>query len=282
MLRGGEGADNAFIISAAPAGSAAAGAALGLERFNHTPGAETMVPGEAAQDAELVVDGVAITRGSNRIEDVISGARLSLRRAATASVAITASRDGQAISGALADFVGTLQAMRQLIGDFRRPVQDGELPGPLMNDPTARAFDQRLTRLVTQAVPQAGNLRLADLGVGIARDGIITVDAARLASLPAARLADAEALLRELSGPASPARPGRLQSIAQLAVTASSGLDRQRGAANRDLAKVERAAEVQRTLLTRQFAAMDRAVAQSRAVGVQLEQQIAFWTRSDN
>ena len=277
VLRGQEGAENAFIISAA-----ASGVPPGLERFNHTPGAETMVQGEAAQDAELVVDGVAITRPSNRIEDVIAGTRLSLKRTTAAGVAITAARDGQSISGALADFVGTLQAMRQLIGDFRRPSLDGEAPGPLANDPTARALDQRISRLVTQPVPQAGGLRLADLGVNIQRDGTIAVDTARLANLPPARLGDAEALLRELSGAASPTRPGRLQSIAQLTVTASDGLTRQREAANRDLEKVSRAADVQRTLLTRQFAAMDRSVAGSRAVQVQLDQQIAFWTQRNN
>ncbi|MCM0032712.1 flagellar filament capping protein FliD [Sandarakinorhabdus limnophila] len=277
VLRGPEGAENAFIISAA-----ATGGPPGLERFNHTPGAETMVLGEAAQDAELVVDGVLITRGTNRIEDVIAGARLSLKRTTTTGVAITAARDGQAVSGALADFVGTLQAMRQLIGDFRRPSQDGEEPGPLANDPTARALDQRITRLITQAVPQANGLRLADLGVSIQRDGSITVDTAQLANLPATRLGDAEALLRELSGAASPTRPNRLQSIAQLAVTASEGLTRQRDRANQDLEKVNRAADVQRILLTRQFAAMDRAVAQSRATQVQLDQQIAFWTRRDD
>jgi flagellar hook-associated protein 2 len=275
VLRGPEGAENAFIISAAPNGA-------GLERFNHTPGAETMVLGEAAQDAELVVDGVLITRPTNRIEDVIPGARMNLKRTTTAGVAITAARDGQAISGALADFVGTLQAMRQLIGDFRRPSQDGEEPGPLANDPTARALDQRITRLVTQAVPQANGLRLADLGVSIQRDGSITVNTAQLANLPATRLGDAEALLRELSGAASPTRPNRLQSIAQLAVTASDGLTRQRDRANQDLEKVQRAADVQRILLTRQFAAMDRAVAQSRATQVQLDQQIAFWTQRDS
>lgn len=277
VLRGPDGADNAFIISAAGSGGPP-----GLERFNHTPGAATMVLGEAAQDAELVVDGVAVTRPSNRIEDVITGARLTLKRTTTAGVAITAARDGQAVSGALADFVGTLQAMRQLIGDFRRPSQDGEEPGPLSNDPTARALDQRIARLVTEPVAQANGLRLADLGVSIQRDGSITVDSARLANLPATRLADAEALLRELSGPASPTRPSRLQSIAQLAVTASDGLTRQRDRANADLTRVQRASEVQRALLTRQFAAMDRAVAQSRATQVQLDQQIAFWTRRDD
>lgn len=275
VLRGQEGADNAFIISAAPTGGPP-----GLERFNHTPGAETLVHGETAQDAELVVDGVAVTRSSNRIDDLIPGARLNLRRTAS-GVAITAARDGQALSGALADFVGTLQAMRQLIGDFRRPSQDGEAPGPLATDPTARLLDQRIVRLVTAVIPEANGLRLADLGVSVARDGGINVDAARLANLPAARFGDAEALLRELTGTARPDRPNRLQSIAQIAGTASDGLVRQRDAATRDLARVDIQVETMRTLLTRQFAAMDTAVAQSRAVGAQLDQLMDSWFRAE-
>lgn len=275
VLRGREGADNAFIISAAPTGGPP-----GLERFNHTPGAETLVQGEAAQDADLVVDGVAVTRSSNRIDDLVPGARLNLRRT-TSGVAITAARDGQALSGALADFVGTLQAMRQLIGDFRRPSQDGEAPGPLATDPTARLLDQRIVRLVTAVVPEANGLRLADLGVSVARDGSITVDPARLANLPPTRLGDAEALLRELTGSARPDRPNRLQSIAQIAGTASDGLVRQRDAATRDLAKVDVQVAAMRTLLTRQFAAMDTAVAQSRAVGSQLDALMDSWFRAE-
>jgi flagellar hook-associated protein 2 len=272
VIRGPEGAQNGFIVSAAPQGP-------GLEQFNHTPGAEALKLGQPAADAELSIDGIAVTRGSNRIDDLIPGARLTLGRAAT-GVAITASRSGQAISGALADFVGTLQAMRQLIGDFRRPAQDGEDPGPLANDATARALDQRIARLVGFSVPQANGLSLAELGVGIARDGTITVDTARLANLPPARLADGEALLRELSAAASPTRPNRLQSIAQLAVTASEGMARQRGIASRDLDKVQRQTDVRQALLTRQFAAMERAVGESRAVGLQLQQLVDSWTRA--
>jgi flagellar hook-associated protein 2 len=272
VVRGPEGAAAGFIVSAAPDG-------VGLERFNHTPGAEAMTLGQAAGDAELSIDGIAVTRSSNRIDDLIAGARLTLTKPAS-GVAITASRSTAAVSGALADFVGTLQAMRQLIGDFRRPARDGDEPGPLANDPTARALDQRITRLVSFAVPQANGLSLAQLGVGIARDGTITVDAARLANLPPTRLADAESLLRELSGASNPTRPNRLQSIAQLAITASDGLTRQRGLASRDLDKVQRQADVRQVLLTRQFAAMERAVGESRAVGAQLQQLVDSWTRS--
>jgi flagellar hook-associated protein 2 len=236
-----------------------------------------MALGQAARDAALSIDGIAVTRPSNRIEDLIPGARLTLNRTASA-VAITASRDGRAVSGALADFVGTLQAMRQLIADFRRPARDGEEAGPLGNDATARALDQRIGRLVTAPVAEANGLSLAELGVSIARDGSITVDSARLANLPATRLADAETLLRELSGAASPTRPNRLQSIAQLAVTANEGLSRQSARASRDLDRVQQQAEARQALLTRQFAAMERSVGLSRAAQQQIDQLVALWT----
>jgi flagellar hook-associated protein 2 len=285
VIRGPEGAANGFIISAAPTPPVLPDPPPdppvppppGLERFNHTPGAEAMALGQAAADASLSIDGIAVSRPTNRIEDLIPGARLTLNRAAS-NVAITASRDTRAVSGALADFVGTLQAMRQLIGDFRRPAQDGEEPGPLAGDPTARALDQRIGRLVSAVVPEAGGLSLAELGVGIARDGTITVDSARLATLPPTRLADAEALLRELSGAASPTRPNRLQSIAQLAVAAGDGLSRQQARASRDLERVQQQAEARQALLTRQFAAMERSVGLSRAAQQQIDQLVALWT----
>jgi flagellar hook-associated protein 2 len=283
VIRGPEGAGNGFIISAAPTppDPLVLPPPPGLERFNHTPGAEALALGQEAADAALSIDGIDVTRPGNRIDDLIPGARLTLNRTA-GNVAITASRDGQAVSGALADFVGTLQAMRQLIADFRRPAQDGEAAGPLANDATARALDQRLTRLVTVRVAEAGNLSLTDLGVGIARDGSITVDTARLATLPPTRLADVEALLRELSASASPTRPNRLSSIAQLAISASEGLSRQSARAARDLERVQAQASAREAQLTRQFAAMERSVGLSRAAQTQIDQLVALWTADRN
>ncbi len=56
----------------------------------------------------------------------------------------------------------------------------------------------------------------------------------------------------------------------------------QREAASRDLAKVDVQVAALRTLLTRQFAAMDTAVAQSRAVRAQLDQLVDSWFRAEN
>lgn len=277
-LRGSDGAAAAFIISAAPAAGD-----TGLARFAFTPGNRALTLATTAADADLSVDGVAVRRGSNVIDDLVAGTRITLNKAdAAVTTRISAARSVATIGATLSDFASTLTAMRSVIGDFRKPATGSDVSGALVNDPTVRAIDQRITGLITASFGTTNGLRLSDIGFSVGRDGTISYDAARFAALPAARLADAEALLTALSAASLSTQPNRLQSIAALTEPASSGLNRQRTAVSSDLAKVDIRLASYRTTLTRQYAAMDRLVAASKAVGEQLDQQIAAWSKSSN
>nr|WP_310522085.1 flagellar filament capping protein FliD [Polymorphobacter sp.] len=274
-LRGAEGEARAFIISAA--------GEPGLARFAYTPGNRAMSLVTAAGDADLNVDGIAVKRSSNVIDDLITGARVRLVKAdAAATVTISAGRDGAQLSATVADFASTLGAMRALIGDLRKGAAGSEAAGALANDPTVRTMDLRLAGLVTAPVAAANGLRLRDVGVNITRDGNVAFDAARFAALPPTRYGDVEALLKSLVAPALSTQPNRLQSIAALATPASAGLSRRRTGVTGELAKVDVRLATYRTNLTRQYAAMDRLVAASKAVGSQLDQQIAAWGKRDS
>jgi flagellar hook-associated protein 2 len=277
-LRGPEGRDRAFIISAAPAPGD-----TGLARFAYTPGARSMTLVTAAADADLNVDGIAVTRSSNVIDDLVTGVRITARKADPLTpVQISAARDGAQLSSTIADFASTLGAMRSLLGDLRKGAVGSDPAGALANDATARAIDQRIAGLVSAPVDAANGLRLRDLGVNITRTGAVEFDAARFARLSPTRYADAEALLRTLAAPALSTQPNRLQSIAELATPASLGLSRQRSAVTSELARVDIRLATYRTTLTRQYAAMDRLIAASNAVKEQLDQQIAQWSKRDN
>lgn len=272
-IRGEEGAANAFVISAAPvAGSP------GLERFQYTPGSPTLALAGAASDADLVLDGVSVSRAGNSVDDLIAGTRLTLQQ--TGTVTLAAARDPAELESTLTDLASTLGAMRGLIADLRRPASADAAAGALLGDATSRQVDQRLAALMAAPVPQANGLRLADLGLSVARDGQVTFDAGRLAGLSPQRLADAEGLLKSLAAPALASQPDRLRSIAELVTPASAGLASQRGRLNRDLATVDTRLTAYRTQLTRQFAAMEASVALSRQVGQQLDQQIEAWVAS--
>lgn len=274
-IRGPDGADNAFVISAAEAPGQP-----GLARFAHTPGNMPMTAQLRAADAELTVDGIAVTRASNIIDDLIPGVRLRLARPVVAAT-LSAARDSSALSTTVSDFASTLSAMRGLLADLRKGASGEDPAGALAGDATARSIDQRLSALIAKPIAAANGLRLRDLGVSVSRSGSVTFDADRFAQLPAARQGDAEAVLRTLSG-SSFSGPNALQAIAEIVNPASTGLARRKDGVAADLAKVEARLADYRTTLTRQYAAMDRLVAASKAVGTQLDTQIKIWTANRN
>ena len=272
-IRGSNGADSGFVISAAETPGQA-----GLARFAYTPGDRAMTHAAGAADAELSIDGIAATRSSNVIDDLVPGVRLRLARTAS-GVMLSAARNGAALEVTVNDFASTLSAMRGLLADYRKGASGTDPAGALAGDATARAIDQRLQQLVAAPVVAAGGLRLRDLGVSVTRTGDVTFDAARLAALPALRHGDAEVLMRTLSGSALGSAQS-LQAIAGLTAPATAGLTRRREGVTADLAKTEVRLGAYRASLTKQYAAMDRLVAASKAVGTQLDTQIRMWTSS--
>lgn len=272
-IRGEDGAASAFVISAAPAAGNP-----GLERFQYIPGNPVMTLAGAASDAELVLDGVAVSRASNSIDDLIAGTRLTVQQ--TGTVTLVAARDPAELESTLTDLASTLGAMRGLIADLRRPASGDAAAGALLGDATSRQVDQRLSALISTPIPQGNGLRLADLGLSVARDGQVSFDARRLAGLSPQRLADAEGLLKSLAAPALGSQPDRLRSIAELVTPASAGLASQRSRLTRDIATVDTRLTAYRAQLTKQFAAMEASVALSRQVGEQLDQQIQAWVAS--
>jgi len=270
-IKGREGAENAFVISAAETPGSP-----GLAQFAHLPGNAAMVATARAGDAELSLDGIAVTRPSNVIDDLIPGVRLRLARPVAAAT-LSGARDGPSLATTVGDFASTLSAMRGLLADFRKGAAGDDPAGALAGDATARAIDQRLSMLVAAPVAAANGLRLRDLGVSVSRSGAISFDADRLAALPPARQGDAETLLRTLSGSAF-GSPLSLNAIAEAATPASAGLSRRKDALTADLARIETRLSDYRNSLTRQYAAMDRLVAASKAVGAQLDTQIRMWT----
>ncbi|KPF79501.1 hypothetical protein IP88_01890 [alpha proteobacterium AAP81b] len=276
-LRGADGAAQAFTIEATPAaGDTTPGG--GLARFGYSAATPTLSLAGTAGDAALTLDGIAVTRASNIIDDLVPGTRLSLQRAdPLAPVTLTAARDPAALESALGDLATTLGQMRGLMTDLRRTAQGDTPAGALLGDATARSVDQRLAGLISASIPQANGLRLSDLGLSVARDGSISFDSTRLAGMTPTGLANAEALLKTMAAPALSGQPNRLKSIAELVTPTSAGLTSQRGRLTTDLATVETRLTAYRTKLVRQFAAMDAAVAISKQVGTQLTQQIDAW-----
>ena len=267
VLKGPTGAKSAFILTA--------GGDPGLDRFVYRPGVAAMTVSASARDAELRVDGVTVTRPSNSIADLLPGTRLDLVKAAPGtSVTIAASRDAGGLAQAVGDLVDALNALHGLTATLTHSGQGSSAAGPLAGDATLRALARELGGL-TGAVGGG----LAALGVATARDGSLSVDAGKLGRAVAANPDAAEALLAGLTASGG----GLARAQATLATGGNDGrLVREQRAVVSERTALDTPMNDLRDQLTRQFAAMERAVNGFKSTGSFLDAQIKAWNRSTN
>lgn len=272
VLKGPSGANRGFTLDA---DGALAGLAVG-------PGAAASRVTSAAQDAELVLDGVTLHAPANRVDGLIDGVRIDLAAAAPGvRVTITTTTPDAAITQAVSDVVDTYNALFASVAAAVDPKS-----GTLRSDPAAKALlrglkAMTLTPLVAGAAAGAP-ATLADLGVATQRDGTLKLDPARLRGVIAAQPAAVTAILAEPGG--LTALVGRLAADA---ASADTGLGASEAGYNQALSRNAEAqtrsdgqAERMRTRMTQQFASMDTRVAAYKATQSFLTQQVDSWNAS--
>ena len=114
VLTGQTGASNAFSVSTDAADTS------GLNFTTPT--------GQDAADAAVTVNGVAISRSTNTIDDVITGVTLDLQATTSTAASLTVVRDA---TGVKEKIQGIVEAYNNLVSDF------GVLSGPKSDDPDA-------------------------------------------------------------------------------------------------------------------------------------------------
>ena len=175
VLKGQDGAANAFVLEAAESPTDP-----GLAALAWTPAGDATRLTAAASNAAYKLDGVSRTSATNTIADAAPG--LSLKLTGTnigAPTTITYSDPGGGISTAMQDLTS---ALNEMVGELNKDTDPTS--GALNNDPGARALRRQLTTLAGTAVMPANTTgsptTLSDLGLSTNRDGTFTFDSARL------------------------------------------------------------------------------------------------------
>lgn len=170
------GAANSMKITVA--GDAALGALLA-----HDPaGSQALNQTQAAQNAALKVNGIAVSKASNSVSDVISGVTLNLVKTTESAQTLTVARDTNAITTSINNFVkayndlaGTLKTLTA----YDAASQKGSI---LTGDATVRQLQNQLRGILGSSVAGTpGSLKtLSSVGVSFQLDGTLAVDASRL------------------------------------------------------------------------------------------------------
>lgn len=132
-----------------------------------------------AQDAQFSVDGIAITKASNTVTDVIEGVILELNGLTSGTpVTVSTAQDMEAAKTAVKDFV---QAYNDLYAEFKKQTDSGidsGTPGALASDSATRMLFSSIRDELNQAVTglTGSYTTLSSIGVRFQQDGTLSVD----------------------------------------------------------------------------------------------------------
>ena len=135
--------------------------------------------------ASFTVDGIAITKTSNTVSDVLSGVTLNLlKEGAGATSTVTVGNDVSGVTKKITDFIGAYNAAMSIVNKQSEYNAASKTAGILSGDSTLRTVKAQLQDVLSTAVAGVTGqyTTLAQIGItSNQRDGTLTVDSAKLA-----------------------------------------------------------------------------------------------------
>jgi len=148
----------------------AVGALAGLQ-LGATGQANALQTLQTAQDAQVSIDGLSLTRSSNIITDALSGVTMSLKQAdPSVTVSISIGVDGQALRANVQTFVDAYNSLQQLISDqFKFDANTGK-SGILSDERLLTTIQSALSSSLLQTVPGLTADRNSMVMIGVEPD----------------------------------------------------------------------------------------------------------------
>lgn len=152
----------------------------GLAAFDTNTTIET-VQIQAAQDAEISVDGITVSRRTNVIDDLIPGARLDITAPEGTTTTVNFSRNIETARLNMEALVEQVNNTRNLLNELSARGVAGAESGALAGDRLIEKLKSDLTALIAAPIAGFGSeaRRLSDFGVVTNRDGSLRVDQVR-------------------------------------------------------------------------------------------------------
>ncbi len=241
---------------------------------------------QTALDANFIIDGLAYTRPSNSIGDVMPGVSLTLKRAAIGTpVSMGVTRPSTTLKTTLQDFVGVYNELQASLSAARSATG---------GDSALRTLARRLSALVSQSVTSYDPNSLSGVGIKTNRDGSLVLDFAIFDRVMAANPDAVEAIFAPTrdgtrTALTDPGIGGALDAIKAEATATngplaslSSRLTKEAAAIAANRSKMEAREVAYRARLERQFGGMDSRLGALKATQSYLDQQIKQWNQSGN
>lgn len=181
---------NSLKISVADTGDSNNTDAVGLSQLAYDPTAsvgngKNLTQMQAAKNALLDVDGIAVVKASNSISDVIEGITLNLLTTSGGnSVNLGVASNQETVKASVSSFVDAYNKLDTSLRSLTKYDATGKASGALLGDSTARSVINRIRSVMTKAIATSGSITtLSQIGVAFQRDGQLALDSTKLASV---------------------------------------------------------------------------------------------------
>ena len=193
MLRSSEsGEAQAFQVTATADGT---GVGASLADLSYTPGQAggTMQATQTASNAKFELNGLALESASNEPEGVLENISLTLRKVTASPVDLEVQTDSESIREKLDTFITAYNATNSLIREQTSYNAETQTAGALQGNRMAIMAQSRLREIVSGTLSGAEGedapalSRLHDIGIDIAQDGSLSLDASKFEVASASR-----------------------------------------------------------------------------------------------
>lgn len=176
VLTGPSGVSNSMQISVS------GDATLGSLLSENPAGTQDLTQTSAAQNAQLTVNGIAVTQSTNTVTNVIQGLTLNLGAITTTPATVTVANDSTGITSAINSFVTAYNALNTAIQSVTSYNSATGTGGVLMGDPMVNAIQTQMHAALNNAIGNTTTTytTLSQIGVTFQKDGSLAVDATKL------------------------------------------------------------------------------------------------------
>ncbi len=160
-------------------------------------GVTNLTQTQAAQDAQITINGLSITSSTNVIKDALQGITLNLLKASpgttvTASVSASTTAAKASVDGFVSSYNGLIDTINSLTS-FDSETQAA---GILIGDSLVRTIESRVRSSITGELNNSNNTinSLVDIGITTGLDGKLSIDSAKLSTALSGSLTEVAAL----------------------------------------------------------------------------------------
>lgn len=242
--------------------------------------AEETGTGGASLDAEIKIDGVSYTKGSNEITDILTGVTFTLQATGQTTLSITTDTSG--IAALVKDFVTGLNEYFQEVNTNSSYDTDTGVGGSLYGVTSIQLFKSQVIESVSDKVDVSGSITsIFDLGFEFARDGTVSINEDTLNQALSEHFNDVKSFFLGDTDNNITGWADRVNTILRTATKANTGLiDAEKSAANsqinnldEQITSAEARLEKKYEILARQFLELDRYMNNMQSISSYLSQQ---------